>query len=216
MRSNQGNGALPNGEYVPPTDAVDIASLFVQSDQGDPLTAVTLHKIPVGKPRDFFRVVPDPTYRERAEVYVYKSENSPDEVTYIIGPALRGTITEASPCILVTVVDRIGNPRIWPIKLAKDGGKEQPAWATARAIASTAMTHWVRLIWVNTSTGYEERRAEAGYAPDPDFSKLPPFHGLIKAAFGSDGVIRDRSHPAYRSLFGIADPSPIDDADPLL
>jgi hypothetical protein len=211
-----GTGEFKGNGAAPPSDALDIVELFVKSEHGDPLTAMTMHRIPVGKPRDFFRTVPASSYRERAEVYVHKPENTVDETTYIIGPALRGLIEEACPCILITIVDRVGNPRIWPIKTTKDGGKEQPAWSTALQIARTGLTHWVRLAWVNTSTGYKERRAEPGYAPDPDLSQLPPFCELVKAAFGSDGVIRDKNHPVYRSLFGLATPQLVDDADPLL
>jgi hypothetical protein len=42
-----------------------------------------------------------------------------------------------------------------------------------------------------------------GYAPDPDFSKLPPFNDLVKLGFGEYGVIRDTTHPIYRELFGM-------------
>jgi hypothetical protein len=42
-----------------------------------------------------------------------------------------------------------------------------------------------------------------GYAPDPDWSKLPPFNDLVKLAFGEHGVIHDTSHPVYRELFGM-------------
>jgi hypothetical protein len=132
----------PNGQYVPPPDAADIADLFIKSDQGDPLTAVTLHKIPVGKPRDFFRTVPDPSYRERAEVYVHKPENEIDETTYIIGPALRGQIEEASPCILITVVDRFGNPRIWPIKMPKVAANP----SNAQTLTHTSLVHCVKAV----------------------------------------------------------------------
>jgi hypothetical protein len=222
MMTNNGAGGdkvkpNSNGQYLPPPDALDIADLFIKSDQGDPLTAVTLHKIPVGKPKDFFRTVPDPSYRARAEIYIHKSENEIGETTYIIGPALRGQIEEASPCILITVVDRLGNPRIWPIKTPKEGGKDNASWSTARAIARDGLTQWVRLVWVNTGTGFAGRVAEEKYAPEPDFSRLPPFNELINAGFGVEGVIRDRSHPIYRGLFGLTAPKSVDEnADPLV
>jgi hypothetical protein len=203
-----------NGAYAPPADAADITALFIKSDQGDPLTTVTLHRIPVGRPKDFFRTVPDPAYRERAEIYVHKAENSSDETVYIIGPALHEQIQEANPCILVTVIDRLGNPRIWPIKTAKPGGKEQAAWTTSLAIAKTGLTHWVRMVWVNNSTGYLERKAEEGYAPEPDFSKLPPFDQLSAAAFPKAEWILDKNHVVYRNLFGLATPSGATKDDP--
>ena len=45
-------------------------------------------------------------------------------------------------------------------------------------------------------------QTNSGYAPDPDYSKLPPFDELVRLAFGEHGVIRDRNHPIYRELFG--------------
>jgi len=149
--------------------------------------------------------VPDKSYREKTEIYIHKTENTIDETAYIIGPALRGQIEEAQPCLLVTVVDRVGNPRLWPIKLPKDDGKDNAAWATARAAAKTGLTQWVRIVWVNTGTGFKERPAEPGYAPDPDFSKLPPFRDLVRSGFGEHGIIRDKSHPIYRDLFGLSE-----------
>ena len=208
--------AKPNGSYVPPADVADIAGLYISSEQGDPLTTVTLHKIPVGKPRDFFRTVPDPSYRQRVEIYCHKSENTIDEQFYIIGPTLRGQIEEAQPCLLVTVVDRLGNPRLWPIKFPKDGGKDNVAWQTARIIARNAITGWVRAVWSGSGVGYAERKAEPGYASDPDFGRVPPFDDLVKSAFGAHNVIRDRSHPIYRDLFGIGQPADDTAADPLL
>jgi len=215
------NGGAPHAPpeiaYAPPSDLNDVNDLWVKSDQGDPLTAPTVSKIPVGKPKDFFRTVPDRAYREKAEIYVHKTENTIDETVYIIGPALRGQIEEAHPCLLVTVVDRAGNPRLWPIKLPKDDGKDNAAWITARAAAKTGMTQWVRIVWVNTGIGFKERPAEPGYAPDPDFGKLPPFNELVVSGFGNHGVIRDKSHPIYRDLFGLTEPnsSAEDDDDPL-
>jgi hypothetical protein len=209
------NGQDPT--YTPPPDLSDIDNLWIKTDQGDPLTTVTLHQVPVGKPRDFFRTVPDISYREKTEIYVHKPENTMEETTYIIGPALRGQIEEAQPCLLVTVVDRAGNPRLWPIKLPKDDGKDNVSWSTLRSIARTGLIDWVKAVWVSTGAGFKERKAEPGYAPDPDFSKLPPFRDLAKAGFGEHGIIWDKTHPIYRDLFGLSDPRENGhDTDPLL
>jgi hypothetical protein len=213
--ANGEDAAAPGNTYAPSPDAADIDELWIKTGQGDPLTAPTLSQVPVGRPKDFFRTVPNLAYRERTEIYVHKTENDIGETAYIIGPALREQIQEAHPCLLVTVVDRAGNPRLWPLKLPKEDGKDNAAWATARAAAKTGLTQWVRIVWINTSTGFQERPAELGYAPDPDFGKLQPFANLVRAGFGKHGIIRDKTHPIYRDLFGLAEPAPNGD-DPLL
>lgn len=49
--------------YTPPPDAIDIDSLWLDPKLGDGLVDVHFHVIPVDKPKDFFRINPDPTFR---------------------------------------------------------------------------------------------------------------------------------------------------------
>ena len=67
----------------------------------------------------------------------------------------------------------------------------------------------MRLVWNKRS--YLTRDALPGYAPDPDWRKLPPFNDLVKAAFGPHGVIQDTDHPIYRELMGA--PATVNDDD---
>ena len=114
---NQEPKAVPSTETAPvPKDAVDYESLWLDTGLGDGITNTSYHDVPTGKPRDFFRTVPDPAYRRRTETYTHKPEDAIDEQHYIIAPAMRGRIDEAQPCTLVTVVYRNGSRRIWPIK----------------------------------------------------------------------------------------------------
>ena len=106
---------------------------------GDGIVNNTYHSIPVGKPRDYFRTVADQAYRRRTEIYVHKPEGVIDEVTYIVAPSMRGQIDEAKPCTIVTVVDRNGNPRLWPIKFPKDGERDNESWMSARSAAKAGM-----------------------------------------------------------------------------
>ena len=116
-------------------------------------------------------------------------------------------IAEARPCVLVVTVDRIGNPRIWPLTLPRDDENDCDAWRTERAVAREGETRWTRMLWKGRQ--FISRRAEPGYAPKPDFSKLPPFKELVRLAYGGDGIIRSADHPVYRALFGAA--APVDD-----
>jgi hypothetical protein len=203
-----GNGAAP----TVPSDASDIADLWLDPKLGDGIVNVSFHSIAVGKPRSFFRTVTDSAYRRRTEIYTHKPEGVIDEQHYIIAPAMRGKIEEARPCTLVCVVYRDGTPRLWPISFPRDGERDNEAWASARVAAKLGMEKWTKLIWVQRA--YQTRDALPGYAPDPDFSKLPPFDDLVKLAFGEGGIIRDPLHPIYRELFGMPK-KPADDADEL-
>ena len=136
-----------------------------------------------------------------------------DEAHYIVAPPMHGKIVEARPCTLVTVVYRDGSPRIWPISFPRAGEKDNDAWISARAAAKIGMEKWTKLVWVRRA--YQTREAQPGFAPDPDFSKLPPFNELVQLAFGGSGIIRDETHSIYRDLFGSAPMQPTDDADAL-
>jgi hypothetical protein len=185
----------------PAPDALDINSLWLDPALGDGLADVHHYHIPTGKPRDFFRVNPDPAYRRLTEIYTHKAEGQIDEQNYIIAAPMRGQIEEARRCTLVTVLYRDGSIRLWPLKLPRDGERDNEAWQTARAAAKTAMERWVKLVWVRRS--YQTRDAQPGYAPDPDYSKLPPFDELVKLAFGEHGIIRSSDHRIVQDLFGV-------------
>jgi hypothetical protein len=192
-----------------PSDALDIDALWLDSALGDGLTGTTWNAIPIDKPRDFFRVHSNPDFRRRTEVYAHKTEGQIDTAYYIVGPEMRGRLAEARPCVLVTCVYRDGSPRLWPIMFPREGEKDNLAWSTSRSAARTAIDKWVRLVWIKRS--YLTRDALSGYAPDPDWGKLPTFNDLVRAAFGPHGVIQDTNHPIYRDLMGA--PAVVNDDD---
>ena len=156
------------------------------------------------------RLHPDTAYRRRTEIYTHKPEGVIDEQHYIIDEPMRGRIDEAQPCTLVCVVYRDGSPRLWPLKFPKDGARDNDAWVSARSGAKAGLHKWVKLLWQRRA--FITRDAMPGYAPDPDWSKLPAFNELVKLAFGVHGIIRDTDHPIYRELFGEA-PKGEDDDD---
>jgi hypothetical protein len=195
-----GNGSEPPRTIVP-EDAQDFGSLWLDPALGDGIVDVHYHKVTVDKPKDFFRTHPDKDYRRRAEIYTHKPEGAIEEMHYILAPSMHGQIPEARPCTLVTVIYRDGTPRLWPIKFPKDGERDNEAWITARAAAKVGIDKWTKLVWVKRT--YMTRDALPGYAPNPDFTKLPSFTELVKLGFGEHGVIRDTSHPIYRELFGM-------------
>jgi hypothetical protein len=96
------------------------------------------------------------------------------------------------------------------LKFPKEGEKDNDAWVSARAAAREAMTEWLRIVWVRRA--YQLRKAQPGYAPDPDCSKLPTFDQLASLAFGPHGIIRSKNHPVYREIIGMPSEKPNDDA----
>jgi hypothetical protein len=194
-----------------PEDARDFESLWLDPALGDGIVDVHYHKVTVDKPKDYFRTHPDKDYRRRTEIYTHKPEGVIEEVHYILAPSMHGQIPEARPCTLVTVIYRDGTPRLWPIKFPKEGERDNEAWITARAAAKVGIDKWVKLVWVKRA--YQTRDGQPGYAPDPDFSKLPSFTELVRLGFGEHGIIRDQLHPIYRELFGMPKQANDDDAD---
>jgi hypothetical protein len=77
----------PPKEHKPPDDALDLDSLWLDPSLGDGLVDTHHHDIAIGKPKNFFRVNPDPAYRRRTEIYVHKIDGVIDEQHFIMGCA---------------------------------------------------------------------------------------------------------------------------------
>jgi hypothetical protein len=74
------------------------------------------------------------------------------------------------------------------------------------------MTRWVRRRWEGRQ--FVSREADIGYAPDPDWSRLPPFGDIVRTALGPDGIFRDENNRAYQTLFGkVGQPDELDADD---
>jgi hypothetical protein len=195
-----------------PKDARDIEALWDDPGLGDGLTDTGLHLIPIDKPKSFFRIHPDPAYRHSFEMYIHKVEGEIEKSYFILGKKLKGQLEEARHCVIVTCIYRDGSVRLWPIPRPRDGEQDNKAWASARAAARTAMSKWVKLVWVGGR--YQTRDAKPGYAPDPDWGKLPPYEDLIKTAFGvNHGFMDDENHAVYRDHLSGDAPSNKDDDD---
>jgi hypothetical protein len=189
-------------EIMLPDDASDLSDLYFDPALGDGLTDTVLTNIPIGKPKDFFRVHLDKSYRRLVEIYTHKPEGQIEEQHFFIAKSMRGLIEEARLATIVTCIYRDGSVRLWPLKRPKTGEKDNEAWISARAAAREAMTEWVRLVWVRRA--YEIRKAQPGFASEPDWAKLPEFDQLMKLAVGPNGIMRDTNHPIYRELIGAA------------
>jgi len=195
----------------PEPDGADLSDLWLDPDLGDGLTDTVFQTIPIGKPKDFFRVHSDPAYRRRADVYNHKVEGMIEEQNYILSRAMSGLLPEARPATIVTCIYRDGSLRLWPLLSPRANEKDNMAWSSARAAAREAMSRWVRIVWVRSS--YVIREARPGYAPDNPWAtiKLPTFDEMVLLGYGEKGFMRDRSHEMYLDLMGAAPRSTDDD-----
>jgi hypothetical protein len=193
----------PKLQVVPPDDLAEIENLWTDPSRGDGITTQGLLNIPVGKPSryEFIRAHPDNTHRRNTVIVTVKEKGGFDEAFYLVTPELAAKLElDGKPFVLATIVDRVGNLRIWPIRLPAEDEKDNPWWDTARQAVRRAMDVWIRVVPGKGS--YATIDAESGYAPEPDWSKVKPFNELIKIAFGELGIIRDMDHPVVRELFG--------------
>jgi hypothetical protein len=112
----------PKLEIVPPpSDALDLSDLWLDNSLGDPLTSTYQHSIPVGKPKDFFRVHPDRNMRRHVEIYVHKPEEAVEEQHFIVNKSMQGRLLEARPAVLVVCIYRDGSLRVWPLDWQRKG-----------------------------------------------------------------------------------------------
>jgi len=72
--------ARPKPKLVTPSDALDLSDLWLDSGLGDGITETVR---PLGKPRDFFRMHPDPAYRRLVEIYKHKTEDAIEEEYFV-------------------------------------------------------------------------------------------------------------------------------------
>jgi hypothetical protein len=201
----QGSAATQLSVVQKSDDLADIESLFINPTNGDGITSPGLLSVPVGKPdrHNFVRAHPSQEYRRHAVMIPMKGKEGFDETYYFVQPELAKELElDVKPYVLSLLVDRVGNLRIWPIRLAAEDEKDNAWWESARAAVRRAIDTWVRVI--PSKTCYHTRDAMEGYAPEPDWEKIKPFAELIKIAFAPHGIIRDLEHPIVRELFGKA------------
>ena len=214
-KSNRAAKPEATRAYKPPVDAMDLRGLVVPDSGDDPLTKTTIHHVPVDKPKTFFRVHPDPAYRKKFFVYKLKLEGVVGEQHFIVADSMRVLVDEARLCILATCVYRDRSIRLWPLWLPEEGERDMVAWSTARSAARESIDWWTKIKWQGAN-GYKSTPAQPGYAPEPDWLKVPPYDVLIGTALGESGIIRDESHPVYRDhILGAAQEKADGDDDDL-
>jgi hypothetical protein len=192
-----------SADAVPPSDLDEIERLWTNPQHAQTLTGRSIHTIPVKRPSTttFIRVHPEPSYQRSGSVIVDEEEGGFDRTLYLLLPGLEQHLPfDVKPFTLCLAIDRASGLYIWPIRDPKTGEKDNSHWASERQCALHAMRFWCRV--VSTRNGKQTVDAPLDYAPDPDWSRVPPFNQLIKTAFGETGIIREINHPVLLKLLG--------------
>jgi hypothetical protein len=150
-------------------------------------------------PQDFVRVHPDPAYRENFGMIELRD----DREDYIVAPGLVRLLPgEVIFKTIYTAINRQGVVSLWPVRLPSPDDKQNAWWTSAREAAEMGMTKWLRMR-ANMSLGAYEITVAESEIPDPDWSEVEPFQGLLRIAYRGR-LVTDLDHPVVKRLRGLA------------
>lgn len=194
---------IPQGK-PPTTDPfADLGTLRIPQDFGEVTEKSDQSEIRIMKPAKdcFIQSHPDPEY----SLYTAVIDLGSIDGIYLVGPHIRNQFEEEPTYhlrLLVTAVRRDGGAFIWPLRVPTEDENKDP-WATSAMQAyRTSQGEWVR-VYADTRASCYKVLVAAGELPAPDWSVLPAFPDLLRAAF-RDRVIDSLDHPVPRRLRGEA------------
>jgi hypothetical protein len=188
-------------DQAAPADPFDPANLRLdQSFTETVAVKKLLTTIPVRKPsrQTFFRVHPDPAYRDVFPIIDLKDDREEYIVVKSLVPELATEIVYKQ---LVLTITRQGTVFFLPLRLPGPDGKDMEWWRSLREHAGLAQTHWIRVV-PNRDLGAYEALQAADNLSEPEWPELG-FWELIRIAF-KEYLITDLSHPVVRRLRGLA------------
>jgi hypothetical protein len=158
-----------------------------------------LTTIPVRRPnrQTFFRVHPDPAYRDVFPMIEDKGEGEEYIVHKDIVPKLSDELVIKQLCLAIT---RQNTVFFLPLRLPGSDGKDMEWWRSLREHADRATAHWIRVVANKELGAYDALQAVANL-PEPEWPDLP-FWDLIKTAF-KDHLIQTTDHPVVKRLRGL-------------
>jgi hypothetical protein len=187
----------PSSAAIP--DPFDLASLrlnpsFLETAGVKKL----LTTVPSRRPnqQDFFRVRPEPEFRESLAMIELKD----DREDYLVRPeVLPQLANEVVYSTLFTTINLQGVISLWPVKLPSADGKRNEWTRSAREAAERAMVGWIRLK-ANMSLGAYEIFAAECEMGEPEWPDLT-FYNLLKISY-RDRMITSLDHPVVKRLRG--------------
>ena len=154
--------------------------------------------IPVRKPnkQDFVRVHTDPAFRLETMVLELKEERETYLVSQDLWPEL---ISELTPKVLFTAINRQKVLFLWPVRLPNEDGRQDNWNASALEAADFAQKDWVK-VSANMNLGAYEIYKASGELAEPEWPNID-FMKILEVAFKGQ-YITDLNHPALRRLRG--------------
>jgi hypothetical protein len=158
-----------------------------------------LRQVPVRKPKntDWFRVNPDPSYRQRLALI----ENKDESEVFVITPRMVMEL-DGEPTLhhyqIFTAINTNKTVFLFPVRLMSPDGKWNSWHRSQHDAAELAINDWVRMTSNKDIGGYDIKLSPAK-RPEPDWTILPPFNELLRIAF-RDFKIETLDHPYVRRL----------------
>lgn len=180
---------------------MDIKSLILSQDfTTEQSVEKLLTRVPVRKPNktDFFRVNPDEDCQAGPVGILELKE---ERETYLVVPDMIEILSaHVAPAILVTVINRQKVLSLWPLKLPKSDGKDNPWHQSAREAAELAKENWIN-ITANMHLGCYDVRKALGDLPEPEWP-TQVFEELLEIAFRGF-IVDSPDHAVVRQLQGL-------------
>jgi hypothetical protein len=188
---------VPESESSPKLDPFTPENLCLPQNF-DELLPVTkpLTVVPVRKPspQDWFRVHPDPEYRQNVCMIFLRD----DREFYVLGRDIASQLAdEAVRFTLYVTLNRQGTVALWPVRLPDINGRDMDWWASARDAAARGTERWVRIRADQNLGAYQLYLTDAPL-PDPEWPQYS-FWDLVKIAF-SKRLINTLDHPVVLRL----------------
>ena len=180
---------------------MDIRSLILSQDfTAGQSSEKLLTNVPVGKPNKthYSRVYTDEAYQAGPVGILELKE---ERETYLVTPSMIEILSaHVTPAILVTVINRQGVISLWPLKLPKSDGKDNPWHKSAREAAELAKEHWINII-ANMDLGCYDVRKALGDLPEPEWP-TQTLEELLEIAFRGF-IIDNQDHAVVKQLQGL-------------
>jgi hypothetical protein len=205
------NGATSPAEWpnikgaMPTFEDFDPKKLRLSQNFADGLgVKKLLTTVPTRKPhrQQFFRVHPDPDWREQMAVLTVKDGVGRNEEPYLLHPDVYDAVPdgELTPVTIFTCIDLQKVVLLWPCKFPRADGRSDEWARTAREGAERAMKMWVKVA-ANIALGaYEVFPAIADYG-EPEWPPDVTFQKLLEVGF-RDRFIRSADHIVLERLRG--------------